>query len=481
MILKQPEFRTKLERINRTYFSNPERWISVEKGKSIVRQGEPSRRLYLIRSGHVTAYRHFVSENSESASASHRIYEVFRAGPGAYVGVQSYFSKWYRSSSDIVAKTDVELAYIDDTVQAVDEEHHGTLLEQFVPTIIHELALRNLRVFATSVEKTEALRALHRSELSATLGELSAGLAHELNNSVGVLTRKTDFVAAFIDGFLEQYNGAGAELFRLGRDHNQVVSSETLRTVARDYEDRYGLSQPAAKVLARIAPTVEQAQQLDGRLIKNLRDLSSYWELGNDIRDMKLAAKHASGIVKSVKLLGNTNRRREKGVNIIDSISEAISLLKSDIRNIRFDAELPPREAVPLITADVTEFVQIWINIIKNACEAMKNASTPDPSILLICRYVEGKPDITGEKISPGHIEVEIVDNGPGVPDIIREKIFSPNFTTKKKGLSFGLGLGLAIVQRILDSYNGSISYESRPGRTTFTVSIPTSETYGKN
>jgi hypothetical protein len=70
-------------------------------------------------------------------------------------------------------------------------------------------------------------------------------------------------------------------------------------------------------------------------------------------------------------------------------------------------------------------------------------------------------------------VTVSITDNGPGIPENLRDKIFQPSFTTKKEGLSFGLGLGLSIVQKIVETYRGGISVESRPGRTTFTVQIP--------
>lgn len=485
MILEQKEFLDKLERINETYFSDPSRWLSVPRGSSIVRQGEPTKRLYLIRSGEVVAYRHFVDEVPETASASHRIYEVFRAGTGAYVGVQSYFSQWYRSSSDIVAQTDVELAYIDDTIQVVDEERYGSRLEQFIPIILHELALRNMRVFTRSVEKEEALRALHRSEMAATLGQLSAGIAHELNNSIGVLARKTDFVSDFIEERLMNREDENPEhLYQLGKKNDIAVTpTELLRKTARQYEKQFALDQRNARILAKIAPDGDAEQKFNGGVIDSLEKYSPYWELGNDIRDMKMAARHAANIVRSVKLLGGGNTKRETGINVQDSIAEAVALLKSRLRGVSFDAELPERDNFPTITADMTELVQIWINLLSNACDSMNLGGTTNPSIKITCHYIpdENFTDALSRENCGGHIRVSVTDNGPGVPSAIQEKIFRPNFTTKKKGLSFGLGLGLAIVRRIVDSYGGTITLDSIPGKTTFTVTIPIDYSHGNH
>lgn len=153
MIIEQEEFQKKLKRINLAYFSDPDRIIAISRGNSVVRQGEQNKRLYLILSGSVVSYRHVVKEDPETASTSHKIYKAFRAGPGDYLGVQSFFSGWFRSSSDLIAETDLELAYIDTATPAVDVEHYGTLLEQFVPAIVHELAARNTRVFDRTAER----------------------------------------------------------------------------------------------------------------------------------------------------------------------------------------------------------------------------------------------------------------------------------------------------------------------------------------
>ena len=66
-----------------------------------------------------------------------------------------------------------------------------------------------------------------------------------------------------------------------------------------------------------------------------------------------------------------------------------------------------------------------------------------------------------------------IQDNGPGIPESIREQIFEPSFTTKVSGLSFGLGLGLSIVDRIVSDHNGQIDVKSAPGKTEFIVTLP--------
>ena len=238
MIIEQEEFPEKLKRINLAYFSDPDRIIAISRGNSVVRQGEQNKRLYLILSGSVVSYRHVVKEDPETASTSHKIYKAFRAGPGDYLGVQSFFSGWFRSSSDLIAETDLELAYIDTATPAVDVEHYGTLLEQFVPAIVHELAARNTRVFDRTAEKEEALRMLHRSEMAATLGQLSAGIAHELNNSLGVLSRKTDFVLETLDNMFRQENAFRYTLYNKGLEGASTASTSEQRRLARQFEKK---------------------------------------------------------------------------------------------------------------------------------------------------------------------------------------------------------------------------------------------------
>ncbi|MCD8283731.1 MAG: ATP-binding protein [Opitutae bacterium] len=466
MLPYEIEAAEKLARLNRVYFSDPTKRIWVRAGETITLEGQEDYRLYLIIDGEIVAYRH-----DDKAAASGRPqetgHEIFRAGKNSYIGVQSFFSRRYRMSSSIVAETACELAYIDTTVKPVDPERYGSLAEQFIPAMLHELSLRADRIFATTMEKEAALQRMNRSEMSATLGQLAAGIAHELNNAVGVLARKTGFLTEFFSSEISQRSHDAADLFHRGLDYSGLISSDEVRHLSREFERKYDLAPEVAKVLVRIARTAEGAENLGEKFIENLAANAKYWELGHDLHDMEVAARHAIAIVRSVKLLGGGgNISRDPGLSVHESLCEAVALLKVNLRDITLKSDIGNPEDCPPICADMTEMVQIWVNIIKNACDALKLAGTPDPTIRLKMRVI---PSGT----LSGFISVEIEDNGPGIPKSAQQKIYQPDFTTKKNGLQFGLGLGLAIVRRIVDSYGAEISLASVPGQTRFTVHIP--------
>jgi signal transduction histidine kinase len=110
---------------------------------------------------------------------------------------------------------------------------------------------------------------------------------------------------------------------------------------------------------------------------------------------------------------------------------------------------------LPRVRGFVGELNQIWANLIDNALDAI-----PDGGRVEIRAIHE-----------PGHVLVRIIDNGPGIPQEIRDRIFDPFFTTKPMG--HGTGLGLDIVRRLVRHNDGEISVESQPGRTEFRVELP--------
>jgi len=116
-----------------------------------------------------------------------------------------------------------------------------------------------------------------------------------------------------------------------------------------------------------------------------------------------------------------------------------------------YDKTLPPVKAL------IGELNQVWTNLIDNALDAME---------------ANGKGTLTIKTHKDKEfVQVSIIDDGPGIPEDIRTKIFDPFFTTKELGK--GTGLGLEVVQRIVQQHNGSIKVKSEPGDTEFVVCFP--------
>ena len=165
--------------------------------------------------------------------------------------------------------------------------------------------------------------------------------------------------------------------------------------------------------------------------------------------------------MQSVKTLGISRQVWINDVDVSETINEALTILKGILKNVQVTKKIDP---LPTIYGCPGELIQVWINLIKNAAESMLGAGTADPSITV------------NATSSSGAVTIEITDNGPGIPEKIADKIFEPSFTTKVSGLSFGLGLGLSIVQRIVADHNGVIQVDSNPGRTTFRFTLPVSQ-----
>lgn len=438
---------TKLTRLVRCYFSQPERKITVAEGDSIILQDAHNERLYYVWKGEVEGY--ITDEEADRQT------KIFNGTQGTFLGVHSFFSETLIASSTVIAKTEVELAWIDGETSAVESEYYGPLTSQFTPVIVSELSRRQRRAMQESVAKEAALRQLSTAEQMTTLGQLAAGIAHELNNAVGVLSSKTERIQSVISLLLEELHPEASDFLDQGLAHGQVASSSEVRQRARQLEKDLGLPRDIAKSLARAVPNGEVSQ----RWLDNPMEAIRYWEVGRDLHDMRLAARHSVGIVKSVKQLGRTDNDTDEWLDINETINKAIALLQSDLR--RVSVHLSPAN-LPQFKGSSTELVQVWANIMKNACDAMEN--TADPVIDIVTRYTNKRVLIT------------IANNGLEIDESTRRQIFQPNFTTKKGGLSFGLGLGLSIVKRIVSGYGGTIAVKSSSEKTIFRIKLPVEE-----
>jgi signal transduction histidine kinase len=188
-------------------------------------------------------------------------------------------------------------------------------------------------------------------------------------------------------------------------------------------------------------------------------------------------------IDRVAQILRNLNGSSEDWVRKIETIdvnavlSDIIKITRESLLNqFKVQLHFDPDPGLPTIMADKSSLKQVFINLMKNAFEAMPDGGNLHIRTRHVCsRLGRGFSDIGFEY--PGYVEISISDDGPGIPSEIKTRLFEPYASTKRGNHS---GLGLSIVHNIIQSLKGTISCESEPGDgTTFKISLPTAFSQG--
>ena len=282
----------------------------------------------------------------------------------------------------------------------------------------------------------EAQLQLVQSEKMSTLGQLVAGVAHEINNPVN-----------FIAGNLR---------------HAQEFIKDLL-FVIHLYQEQY--PEPAEEI-------EEEIEAIDLEfLARDLPELISAMKEGTD---------RIIQISRSLTTFSRRDSSEKTAFNIHDGIDSTLLILKyrlkenqyrPRIETIKAYGELPPLECFP------GQLNQVFMNLLANAIDALDD-SNEGKSYAAIAKNPNRITIRTGvvpaEGDRPARIRIAIVDNGPGMPEEVQQKIFNHLFTTKPVGK--GTGLGLSISRKIVvDAHGGELFCKSEPGRgTEFTIEIPT-------
>jgi signal transduction histidine kinase len=422
-------------------------------GTLVSSKGVPLRTLNIVLSG-------LVSIVVDRGAGPRKVME-WRAGD--VTGVLPY-SRLSAPPGDSFAEEASEVLQVSDTCFP----EMASRCPNVTATLVHVM-LDRARRFTTSDLQDEKM---------LSLGRLAAGLAHELNNPASALARSAKELSARLFELEATALALGAE--RLSPEQLAVIAR--VRAECEGPDARTSLSPLERADREEAVAGWMRRQRLDGETIAAAAETPLTVErlgrleqtlgpeaIGYAVRalvatcrvralaaEVQAAATRIHSLVAAIKGFTYMDQTRiPTPVAIGQGLADTLAVLggKARARGVRVSIQVA--DDLPAIEGFGGELNQVWANLIANAIEAAP------PS---------GQVEVTAEA-RDGAVVVRVVDDGPGVPESIREKIFDPFFTTKPQGE--GTGLGLDIARRLVREHGGRIELESRPGHTEFRVTLP--------
>jgi signal transduction histidine kinase len=261
---------------------------------------------------------------------------------------------------------------------------------------------------------------LVQSAKLASLGQLVSGIAHEINNPLAYVANNV--------AVLQRDLAALRDLIRLYQQADAAIAQQQPE-LARAIQD-------AAQTID-VAYTLEN---LEGVLVRSRDGLKRIQQIVLDLRGFARASLASDA---------------QHGVDMNDAIASTLNIIQGLARSKQIDVETDFGPLSP-VTCYPAKMNQVILNLVANAVEAC----APGNKVLVRTRS------------APGGVQIDVIDNGCGIPPEIRDRIFDPFFTTKRQGE--GTGLGLSISHGIVKDHGGSIEVESTPGQgSRFTVFLP--------
>ena len=437
------------------------RWFAVSgedlllaSGEVLFPEGHPADALFVVLDGELRGRR-------ENAGADA---PVFTAPAGTVTGMLP-FSR---------------LTHFPLTMRAASPTRFLRLPKEAFPEMLEripELLPRLVNIMADRIR--EVSRAEKQSEKLAALGKLSAGLAHELNNPASAARRAAESLRESMRD-LRQINKA-LDMLTLSSEERAVLASLEANLVERlgstpvldaleqsDIEEELDswLGQHDVPNSARMASGLIEAG-VDCEALEKLGARFNGEALSNVLarvvasvgaerltREIEASTNRISELVRAVKEYSYMDQAPEQEVDVHRGIDSTLTMLGFRLKH-GVEVQRDYDAALPRVFAHGSELNQVWTNLIDNAVDAMGG---------------KGKLLIRTSK-ELAFVLVEVIDDGPGIPETARPHIFEPFFTTK--GVGEGTGVGLDVVYRIVRAHHGEVSFDSEPGRTSFQVRLP--------
>ncbi|MFD9891936.1 ATP-binding protein [Amycolatopsis sp. NPDC059027] len=432
-------------------------------GTTIIREGDPATCFYLLLSGALRLTRLVSGTEVEVTRSDQR---------GAYCGATQFFvhqDSEHSYGASVHAVSDLSFL-------TLPAEEFAIEFRQWFPMATHLLEGMYLgwRNSDTVIGSRRRLLAL---------GELSAGLTHELNNPAAAAVRATASLRERVAGMRHKLallakKDIEPELLELllevqERLVKQVASAPKLTAMQQadredeigDWFDEHGIGQgwDLASIFVAAGLTADDLDRVLESVGETFLDGAVRWlayalETEMLMGEIEDSTTRITALVGAAKQYSQMDRAPHQWIDVHEGLDSTLVMLAGKIgEGVRvvkeYDRELPR------IPAYAGELNQVWTNVIDNALGAMNGEGT----LTLRTWRVDDQ------------LRVEIGDTGPGIPADIRQRIFEPFFTTKPVGE--GTGLGLDISWRIVvERHQGDVRVESEPGNTRFEICLPIAE-----
>lgn len=412
-------------------------------GEAILHEGKQNNSLYLVVCGVVELIKINKTNNSVS---------VTQLKTGAVFGVLSFFTDALSLTSAITQESSTILKLSREEVYAY-LDGHSRLAQNIRQMIIanllsryHQVVDLNLQISEVNDSLKSAMdnlkmahnRLVHQEKM-ATLGQLVAGIAHEINNPAAALqsalrSLTETFPKIIINSRTLKFLSYGQN----GRDNSFSASIDERNFIREEYPS---LSTSQQRLILGMEMSVQSEFKSLSPTDQN--EALTFYDIGLLIRGVNSSSSRIVNIIKSLKSYSRQDANENNHVNIFEGINDTLQILASRFKLVEVKVEIDKNLE---IFGNAAEINQVWTNIIVNACDAMADSGT-----LLIRAFNQN--NLQNKKV-----QVEFHDNGKGISPPHLPLIFNPNFTTRNSSGNFGLGLGLSITKDIVIKHNGTIS-----------------------
>jgi signal transduction histidine kinase len=435
------------------WLANAGQLKTLEKGGILTTSGLPVDGLFVVFDGHLSIH--------VDRGTGPRLVMEFHGGD--VTGMLPY-SRLKTPPGDVVAEKHTEVLMLDlpGIARMIRECHELTAV------MVHVMIDR-ARVFKSS----ELL-----DEKMASLGQLAAGLAHELNNPASAVARSAKALVSELDTLDEAtkrfclLNLSDTQCFSIAelRDlrADAPVGGSTLEAADRedalaDWLSARHIDGVPLEPLAASAFAPTDLEQLSAAVgVQNLGTVLAHISAGQTVRrlasEINAAASRIHALVAAVKGFTYMDQQSARQpIDVVRGLQDTITVLGSKARTKSVHVELELDADLPRIDGFGGELNQVWANLLDNAIDASRHGRV---------RIIATAP--------LGKLVVRVIDDGPGVPPAVLARIFDPFFTTKPVGE--GTGLGLDIARRIVQRHHGAIDVISGDQGSEFRVTLPVSQ-----